>query len=120
MAYQAHIKVKGAKQGQFKGEGIQKDRKMEFMPVLRIEHGVKSPRDVATGQASGKRVWAPVVITKEWGAASPQGLQACSTNEVLPEVVIEFTRTKDTGEEYVYQTLKLTNATISEVRRFTG
>jgi type VI secretion system secreted protein Hcp len=120
MAFQAHIAIKGKKQGQFKGEGIQDKRKDKWMPVLSFDMGIKSPRDIATGQASGKRQWSPVKIVKEWGAASPQGLQACSTNEVLLEVNVEFTKTNPNGEEYIYQTLKLTNGTISQVRRFTG
>ena len=33
---------------------------------------VISPRDSASGMATGKRQHAPVKITKEWGAASPQ------------------------------------------------
>jgi hypothetical protein len=33
---------------------------------------VTSPRDVATGQASGKRTHEPVRFTKEWGPASPK------------------------------------------------
>jgi hypothetical protein len=37
-----------------------------------MEQDVKSPRDLATGQASGKRMHKPFVITKEWGASSPQ------------------------------------------------
>jgi type VI secretion system secreted protein Hcp len=120
MAFQAHIAVKGKKQGQFKGEGIQDKRKDKWMPVLSFSNGIVSPRDIATGQPSGKRQWAVVKITKEWGAASPQGLQACSTNEVLPEVDIEFTKTNPNGEEYVYQTITLTDATLSQIRRFTG
>lgn len=32
------------------------------------EHSVKSPRDVATGQSSGKRMHRPMMILKEWGA----------------------------------------------------
>lgn len=32
---------------------------------------VKSPRDVATGQSSGKRQHGVVKITKEWNASSP-------------------------------------------------
>ncbi|MBS1902473.1 MAG: hypothetical protein JSS75_02060 [Bacteroidetes bacterium] len=31
-----------------------------------------APRDVATGQASGKRQHKPITIVKEWGASSPQ------------------------------------------------
>ena len=34
-------------------------------------HEIKSPRDLATGQASGKRMHKPVTITKEWSASSP-------------------------------------------------
>jgi hypothetical protein len=37
-----------------------------------ISYGVKSPRDVATGQSSGKRTHKPVTFVKEWGASSPQ------------------------------------------------
>lgn len=33
---------------------------------------VKSPRDAATGQASGKRTHHPVTFVKEWGATTPQ------------------------------------------------
>ena len=40
--------------------------------VSSAAYEVISPRDLATGQASGKRMHKPMVITKEWGAASPQ------------------------------------------------
>jgi type VI secretion system secreted protein Hcp len=120
MAFQAHISIKGTKQGQFKGEGTQTGRMDKWMPVLSFSSDVQSPRDIATGQPSGKRQYSPIAIVKEWGAASPQCLQACVTNEVLTEVSLEFTKTNPNGEEYVYQTIKLTNATISGVKRFTG
>jgi len=32
---------------------------------------INSPRDVATGQSSGKRMHKPFTIVKEWGAVSP-------------------------------------------------
>lgn len=32
---------------------------------------IKSPRDVATGQSSGKRQHKPISITKEWSTSSP-------------------------------------------------
>ncbi len=34
-------------------------------------HTITSPRDVATGQASGKRMHGTVKIVKEWSASSP-------------------------------------------------
>lgn len=120
MAFQAHIAIKGKKTGQFKGEGIQDKRKDKWMPVLAFQHSLKSPRDIATGQASGKRQWGQLKIVKEWGASSPLALNSCATNEVLTDVEIEFTNTSAVGEEQVYQTIKLTDATIAEVRRFTG
>jgi type VI secretion system secreted protein Hcp len=120
MAFQAHVSIKGKKQGQFKGEGIQDKRKDKWIPVLSFTSEVQSPRDIATGQPSGKRQWRPIKITKEWGAASPQGLVSCSTNEVLPEVTFEFTKTNADGAEYVYQTVKLTDATLCAINRFTG
>lgn len=120
MATQAYVAIKGKKQGQFKGEGVQAKRQETWIPVLGFFMGLKTPRDAATGQARGKRQHAPVTIVKAWGAASPQGLTACSTNEVLSEVSIEFQKTNANGEEYVYQTVKLTDATLVEVTRFDG
>lgn len=41
--------------------------------VLKEAHyTIKSPRDSASGMASGKRMHKPITITKEWGAATPQ------------------------------------------------
>jgi type VI secretion system secreted protein Hcp len=120
MALQAWIAVKGAKQGQFKGEATVPARHDKWMAVLAFTMGVTSPRDAASGQASGKRQYQPVTIVKAWGAASPQGLTACAANEVLTEVDMEFTRQSPTGQEVVYQTVRLTNASFSQIARFTG
>ena len=120
MALQAWIAVKGAKQGQLKGEGSAAARRDKWMAVLAFTMGVTSPRDPASGQATGKRQYQPVTIVKAWGAASPQGLSACATNEVLTEVDLEFTRQSPTGQEVVYQTVRLTNASLSQIARFTG
>ena len=42
----------------------------DLQPALRFSFALASPRDAATGQASGKRQWKPVTIVKEWGAVS--------------------------------------------------
>lgn len=120
MAFLAYISIKGKKQGQFKGEALTENRADNWMPVLGFFMGLKSPRDAASGQASGRRQFKPVTISKAWGAASPQALTACSTNEVLTEVVIDFLRTNANGEEYVHQTVKLTDATLIEITRSAG
>jgi len=119
MAYQARIQVTGKKSGKYPGEGIQKSSSQNWIPVLAFHMGLQSPRDIATGQPSGKRQWENIVITKEWGGTSPMALNSLVTNEVLTTVQIEFIKTKDSGEEYTYQTIKLTNATLSNIKRYT-
>jgi hypothetical protein len=40
--------------------------------IQSAEYSVKSPRDAASGQASGKRMHKPVTFVKEWNATTPQ------------------------------------------------
>jgi type VI secretion system secreted protein Hcp len=115
MAVQAYVKIKGTKQGQFKGEGVQKQASNGGIPVLRYTSAAAAPRDAATGQASGKRQWQPIRFTKEWGAASPQLVQAMTTNEVLPSVVFEFYRTDRAGKTELHYRITLQNATVSSI-----
>jgi|SRR5664279_1504152 len=117
MALRANISVKGSKQGQFKSETIGK--KDQWIPILGFRMELLSPVDTATGLATGKMQYKPIAIVKEWGAASPQGLAACANNEVLDEVLIEFTKMNPAGVEYVYQSVKLTQATIVDITRYT-
>jgi type VI secretion system secreted protein Hcp len=116
MPLRAYISVKGNKQGQFKSESM---RKNESIPILAFRMEVLSPLDSASGQATGKRQYKPVTIVKEWGAASPQGLTACTTNEVLDQVLIEFMKINPAGVEYIYQRVTLSQATIVDVTRYT-
>jgi hypothetical protein len=67
-----YISVEGTKQGKFKGETSMVKGPTGQSRVLKFSYGVGSPRDVFTGQASGKRQHKPIVITREPGAASPQ------------------------------------------------
>jgi hypothetical protein len=41
-----------------------------------FHYNVKSPRDSASGMASGKRTHHPVTFVKEWGPSTPQFFQA--------------------------------------------
>src|SRR5579871_6747428 len=78
--------VDAAHQGKFKGDQGNTGLISGTAFVLQVE----SPRDPATGMATGKRRWQPIVITKEWSASSPQFLTALATNEELKTVTIEF------------------------------
>ena len=118
MAYTAYISIKGQKQGQFAGDGSNKQNKDRIL-ITSFTFSLTSPRDVATGQASGKRQYQPIVVRKHWGEASPQIYAATVTNEVLPTVLIEFVATDAKGLQEVDHSFTLTNATISAVRDFT-
>src|SRR5881394_513131 len=100
------ISVKGKKQGQFKSEATTAEKRRDkWMPVISFSFGLQSPRDIATGQASGKRHYDPICFVKEAGPATPQFLSAATTNEVLGEVIFEFSKTNPSGQEYVFQTV---------------
>jgi len=60
--------------GDLDGDGKADDAVMKLVCAagkLTDASYVVSPRDMATGMASGKRQYAPVKFVKEWGAASP-------------------------------------------------
>jgi len=119
MAHEFYVTITGTKQGAFKGESI-REKHSSKISGLSYSHSIQSPRDVATGQASGKRQHGAVVITKEWGASTPQIFQALVSNEVLKDVLFEFVQTTPDGQEQVYYTVKLSHATVSAVSYSTG
>lgn len=119
MAYEFYVTIEGTRQGAFKGESVREAHK-DKIAGLSYSHEITSPRDIATGQASGKRQHGPITITKEWGPSSPQLFQALVTNEVLKSVFFEFIHTTPDGLEEVYHTIKLVNATVAKIRQSTG
>ncbi|MBI1756117.1 MAG: type VI secretion system tube protein Hcp [Fimbriimonas ginsengisoli] len=113
----AYVTIVGATSGKFKGEGG--SRNPDAAEILSVSYELRSPRDLATGQASGKRQHQPLKIVKEWGAMSPQIMQALVTNEVLKAVVIEQWRPATAGgSSTLHGTIILTDATVSDVRLF--
>jgi type VI secretion system secreted protein Hcp len=124
MAYQFYVTIQGTKQGTFEGQadGAGKARRTSKrggkIAGIRFLLETSSPRDLATGQASGKRQYKPIQITKEWDASSPQLFRALVDNEVLKSVLFEFVKTNAQGREFVYHTIKLTNATVSQLRSY--
>jgi type VI secretion system Hcp family effector len=88
------------------------------IPATALTVEIKSPRDLATGQASGKLQSGAATITKSVDGASTQLFQALVTNEVLKSVTIDFYSTNANGEEAVAQSIRLTNATVSNLRQY--
>jgi type VI secretion system secreted protein Hcp len=109
------VTIEGTKQGKFKGE-----RGRDRIAGLAFHYDVKSPRDAATGMASGKRQQGAITFTKAIDSSSPQIFQALISNEVLKSVLFEFRGTNANGEEMVFYQITLTNASISEVEQYVG
>ncbi len=114
------MKVTGHKQGAFKGDDNAPPRLAGLITVTGYQFDIVSPRDSATGQASGKRQFKPVVVTHVMGGSSPQFLTAAATNETLTSVVINFFRTNREDGSVNYYRVTLTDATVSEVRQYTS
>jgi len=119
MAFEAYFKCKFNKQGASKGESTKKEWK-DWIPILSYSHQIISPRDAATGQASGKRTYKPINFVHEWGASSPLLWTACSRNEVIDEAHFEFVQTDKTGNEVTYFKVDLKTATVSAISQFVG
>jgi type VI secretion system secreted protein Hcp len=102
-----YISVDGTKQGVFKADS-QKTKIQGSAIVYEVKPG-----------QPGRGHSHSMVITKEAGSSSPQFFAALFTNEVLKTVTIEFYRISATGAEEIYETIKLTNATVSHMKQYT-
>jgi len=108
-AFDTFITIIGSRQGKFRGDAMSDQIKV-----------VSVTRDtpMAAAMPTGRRMHATITITREIDKASPRFTQALATNELLPEVVINFVGA--TGGEKTAQKIVLTNATILSVRKAGG
>ncbi|WP_144187051.1 Hcp family type VI secretion system effector [Elioraea rosea] len=113
--YEFYVTIVGARQGAFKGEAPS-ERHAGKLVGLAYDQG--SAAAVSAGGRRGKVTHQPVRFTKQWGAASPQLLEALETGERLTSVVFEFLRTTDEGEEEVFHRVTLHGAVVAELRSF--
>ncbi len=112
-----YMKCKGEKQGDFKSDFTVKHKVVgDSIPILTFANEVTAPRDAATGQASGRRQFKPLIFTKQLDATSPMFWQAISTNEKLEKVEFTFFRIQKTGQMEPYYKITLENATMASMK----
>ena len=121
MALNAYLRLKGQKQGDIKGSVTQKGRADSIM-VIAYEHGIVSPRDVASGLPTGKRQHKPLMIMKELDKSSPLLYQSLVTNENITEWKLEFWTPQlaarmGSGAEVQHYTIELMNANIASIEQ---
>ena len=115
----AYMTVKGQKQGMFAGGITQKGREGKI-GVIAVDHSVLMPHDAASGLATGRKMSRPFKVTVELDKATPLFYNAMASNENLSEVTLEFwtpqiKAASRLGCEVQHYTVKLTNASISEI-----
>ena len=123
MALNAYLTLKGQKQGAINGSVTQKGRENSIL-VHAFDNEITSPRDPATGQATGKRQHEPIVILKEVDQSSPKLWMALVTNENLSTWELDFWGPAGpgpagaAGAETLLYKIVLTNATIASIHEF--
>jgi type VI secretion system secreted protein Hcp len=121
MALNAYLRnVKGEKQGNFKGGVIQKGRE-GWIEVIESSHSIVSPRDPASGQATGKRSHKPIRLRFYYDMSLPMWYNALVYNESLKTVEIAFFSPNKLGTaggagvETETYTIVLTNAFVAQL-----
>jgi type VI secretion system secreted protein Hcp len=109
--------IKGQKQGTINGSVTQKGRENSIL-IHSFSHEIDSPRDVASGLPTGKRMHKPFYFMKEVDRSSPLLWNALTTNETLTTCQIQFWSTSAAnGVETQVYTVTLTNASIASMEQ---
>ena len=117
MAFNAYLTVTGQKQGEIHG-AVNLAGLENTILVHSFSHQIVSPRDPASGLATGKRQHQALLILKEIDKSSPRLRNAFVSNETLVDWALQFRGTADgaaAGEKQDF-IIRLTNASISSMR----
>ena len=109
------LQIKGARQGDMKGSVTEKGKE-GAIKIATCQNPNLSPRDAASGQATGKRQHSPITITKEIDKASPLLMKAFSDKENLPEVSLTYYRTGKKGGSEKWYTVTMKEVLISSLK----
>jgi type VI secretion system Hcp family effector len=117
----AYVTITAAKSGQIKGSSTNNENKGKI-ECIGFSYSVKSPRDASSGSgmATGKTIFGNIVIVKYFDNATPLLMQAALSNEALISVIIEFYKKGMDGKLILSQTIKLSNAFISQISQYAG
>lgn len=121
MAYEFYVTIEGSKSGVIKGDVVKRGHEGKIAGLaFDYEVMVEQTARRGSGQAAGKRQHSPITITKRWDVTTPRLFQALVTGETLKSVLIEFEGTdRKTGKKVIYHTVKLTNASITDIFQYT-
>ena len=114
MAQTVHLKLK-ANNSEIKGESTQlADGRTDTIECFYFESGIMTPRDAASGRATGRRQYAPLKVRKRIDKASPLIAKALTNNEKCTGT-FSFFRPDNKGKDEVFYTITIGGAFISDV-----
>jgi type VI secretion system secreted protein Hcp len=108
----------GQKSGIVKGGVTQKGREYSIQ-VTAVDDEIVSPRDPASGLATGKRQHKPIRVTIDLDPSAPILFNMLASNETITALELKFWRPSPSGVETQFYTVKLTNASISDIHTST-
>jgi type VI secretion system secreted protein Hcp len=118
MAGIVYLKLTGNKQGEIQGSSTNTDFDREHsIECTAFTFKVISPRDKATGLASGRRYYEPIQFVKNIDQATPGIARALVENEVITSAQFRFFGVESGAEKLVY-TVLAENGRISSQRQF--
>ncbi len=118
MAGFVYLKLKGAKQGDIKGSSTEQTlERTDSIECTSFSLPIVSPRDRATGLASGRRYYEPIRFTKNFDMATPCIASAITTNELIEKAEFKFFDVVSGSEALIY-TIEALNGAISAHRQF--
>jgi type VI secretion system Hcp family effector len=106
------VTIEGEKQGKFKGSTPIRGRE-DAIQIHDYKMSITAPKDKQSGQATGARQHQGISFTKAIDDASPQFMQALTTNEALKSVTFAFVKPGPDGKEVQYQTVTLEGAQLA-------
>jgi type VI secretion system secreted protein Hcp len=110
------VAISGERQGAFAATSSRNKGCVGKIEASGFTYGVVSPRDMTTGQPTGRRQHKPLRIKKEWSAASIQLFRALENNELLKVVTLDFMSVDPlTGQMQIDHSINLTNAFITSI-----
>ncbi|HEY7724607.1 MAG TPA: type VI secretion system tube protein TssD [Anaeromyxobacteraceae bacterium] len=110
------LQVEFGKGGKLESTDSAKRKGLEgWIEVFFYEHEVKSPRDAATGMASGKRQHGPVKFIKRVDSTSPGLWQALANNDTLKKAEFKFFKNNRQGELEHYFSVMLEDGGVSNI-----
>ncbi|KAK6533684.1 hypothetical protein TWF694_002616 [Orbilia ellipsospora] len=89
-------------------------------PARGLNLTISSPLNAATGQSTGKRNYAPIVVSRDIDDSSPRVIRALVTNEKLTTIKLTVQSVSTTGVGTTLRTYTFTNAQLLGVDHFTG